>query len=68
MAYQIHHREIIGPDVFGRAIFAVFVSQKRQLVFSESKHSARKFVDSSLKLAISQRKILFPKNFGELKF
>ena len=38
----------IGPYVFGRVIFAVFGSQKRQLVFSESKQFARKFVDSSL--------------------
>lgn len=50
---------IIAPDVFGKVVFAVFVSQmqqKQHLAFSERK----KFPKSSFQLSFYQMKILMP--------
>ena len=50
---------IIAPDVFGKVVFAVFVSQmqqKQHLAFSERK----KFLKSSFQLSFYQMKILMP--------
>ena len=59
VALKIHNGEIIASEVFGRVLFAVFGSGKRQLAFSEST------LESSWKVHL---KVLFPKIFGQLKF